>query len=302
MIRRLEYFTIRALLAALRGLPYPTALRLARAAARTAYRFDASSRDRALRNLRLAYGDALGKREAEQIARGVFETISRQIAEAAHVTRQATRGLRIENPEILKDACARGRGVVVVSAHMGCFIRMVVIPRLMGVRAAVIMKKQRNDLILQWGIRHLKRHFDLDIIQKRDAREQVVEWLQAGRLVAFFADQHPRKGGFPARFFGREITAAGGPAVYAKRFGCPLVVFTAILHPDGTNVLRLDGPVSTEGSHEDISQRWVDLLEARIRDYPEQWTWMHRRWRGSDAESRDSDGAAGSTLDSRPSH
>ena len=295
MIRRLEYIIVRTLLAALRCIPYPLTLRIARAVALTAYRFDTTPRGRALKNLRLAYGDALGRKEAEQIARGVFETISRLIVEAAHLTRQATRGLRIENPEILKDAYAHGRGVVVVSAHMGCFIRMVVIPRLMDVRGAVIMKKQRNNLILQWGIRHLKRHFDLDVVQKKDARQQGVKFLKEGRVVMLFADQHPRKGGFPARFFGHEITAAGGPAVYAKRFGCPLVIFTAILHSDGTNVLRFDGPVSTEGSYEVVSQRWLDLLEARIRDYPEQWTWMHRRWRGKGAKSVDRGEATEST-------
>ena len=85
MLRWLEYFSIRALLVALRCVPYPIALRLARAAAHTAYRFVTTSRDRALKNLRLAYGEVLGTREAEQIARGVFETISRLIAESAHV-------------------------------------------------------------------------------------------------------------------------------------------------------------------------------------------------------------------------
>ena len=85
MLHWLEYITVRVLLAALRCIPYPTTLRLARAAAHTAYRFDTTPRARALKNLRLAYGEALGKREAERIARGVFETLSRLIAEGAHV-------------------------------------------------------------------------------------------------------------------------------------------------------------------------------------------------------------------------
>jgi lauroyl/myristoyl acyltransferase len=45
------------------------------------------------------------------------------------------------------------------------------------------------------------------------------------------------------------------------------------------HVVRFDGPVSTDGSHEEISQRWLAILEARIREHPEQWMWMHRRWR-----------------------
>ena len=291
-MRRVEYFVVRALLAALRCAGYPASLRFADWVARLAYRYSATPRERALHHLNLAYGGAQGREEAEKVARGVFRTICRHIAEVAHATRQARIGLRIENPELLKDAYARGRGVVVVSAHMGCWIRMAVIPRVLGVRAAVVMKKQRNDALLQWGIRYLKLHFDMDVVQKKDARDQIVQYLQEGGIVTLFADQHPRKGGFPGRFFGREVTAAAGPAVYAKRFDCPLLVFTAARHADGTQVLRFDGPVSTEGSCEEVSQRWLDLLEARIREHPEQWMWMHRRWRGAGTEMPDRSAAA----------
>ena len=211
--------------------------------------------------------------------------MSCHVAEVAHSTRQAGVGLVFENAELLTKAYALGKGVVVVSAHMGCWIRMVTIPRLLGVRAAVIMKKQRNGTLLDWGIGYLKRHFDLDVIVKKDARERVVQLLQEGSVVAFFADQHPRKGGFPARFFGRDIMAASGPAVYAKRFGSPLLVLTAVQRVDGTHVLRFEGPLPTEGTHAEVSQLWLDRLEARIREYPEQWMWMHRRWRGPAGEA-----------------
>jgi len=281
--RRLEYLFVRFLLVLLRCISYGASLRLARSVAHMAWLFNATPRTRVMDNLSLAYGGAMEQGKARKITLGVFETITRHVAEIAHVAREAERGVRIENGELLKEAYARGRGVVVVSAHMGCFIRMVLIPRLLGVRAAVIMKKQRNDVLLQWGIRYLKAQFDLEVIPKKEARERIVQRLEEGGVVALFADQHPRKGGFPARFFGREIMAAGGPAVYAKRFNCPLVVFTATLQPDGTQVLRFDGPISTEGTHAEVSQRWLDQLEARIREHPEQWMWMHRRWRGAAA-------------------
>jgi KDO2-lipid IV(A) lauroyltransferase len=279
MMRLLEYVLVRVLLAFLRSLSYPASLRLAAAIPSLVFRLNATPRDRALSHLSLAYGQALGEGERERIARGVFSTMSRHIAEVAQMTRQAVRGLRIEHPEILTESYAHGRGVVLVSAHMGCFARMAVLPRLLGVRAAVIMKKQRNDALLRWSIRFLKRNFDLEVIRKQEARPRAVNMLREGFVVVFFSDQHASKRGFSTRFFGRPVTAVAGPAVYAKRLDCPLVVVTAVVERDGTHVLRFDGPVSTEGSHEEITQRWLDLLEARIRCYPEQWMWMHRRWR-----------------------
>jgi KDO2-lipid IV(A) lauroyltransferase len=227
----------------------------------------------------LVYEDRLSDAETRHLARGVFETISRHVAEVAHVTRLKGVGVRLENPELLTEAYARGQGVVVVSAHLGCFVRMFTFPRLLGVRLAAIMKKQRNERLLEWSRAHIKKCFDIDVVVKKTARDRIPEFLQEGRVVVLFADQHPRKGGFLATFFGRPVSAAAGPAVYAKRYDSPLIVCTSTLHSDGMHVVRFDGPVSTDGSHEEISQRWLAILEARIREHPEQWMWMHRRWR-----------------------
>src|SRR5206468_1514068 len=177
----------------------------------------------------------LPEAQAKVIAQGVFETISRHVVEVAHVTRRKDLGVRLENPELLTEAYARGQGVVVVSAHMGCFVRMFTFPRLLGVRVAAIMKKQRNDRLLEWGRAHIKKSFDIDVVVKKEARDRVPDLLGEGRAVVLFADQHPRKGGFPATFFGRPVSAAAGPAVYAKRCRTPLIVATSALHADGTH-------------------------------------------------------------------
>jgi Kdo2-lipid IVA lauroyltransferase/acyltransferase len=292
MLRFLEFIAARFFLAMLQALPYAYSLRLARSLARLAFRFDSRPKRRTIEHLRFAYGDSLSPARINEIAQGVFESLMCHAAEAAHIFRRALDRLRVENAEVLKEAYARGRGVVVVSAHMGYFVRMAAIPRLLGVRAAVIMKNQRNDRLLQWGIRELKRRHDLDVILKKKARDLVGADLAAGRIVGFFADQHPRSGGFPTRFFGHDILAATGPTIYAKRFDCPLIVFTAAREADGTHVLHFDGPISTEGSHEEVSQRWLDLLEKRIREHPDQWMWMHRRWR-TVAEDRAASDPAG---------
>jgi KDO2-lipid IV(A) lauroyltransferase len=285
MFRFLEFIAARFFLVVLQSLSYGYSLKLAGSLARLLYRFNSTPKRRTIEHLRRAYGDTLGPARIDAIARGVFESMLCHAVEAAHIFRRAFDRLRVENAEILKDAYARGRGVVVVSAHMGYFVRMAAIPRLLGVSAAVIMKSQRNDRLLQWGIRELKRRYGLDVILKKKARDLVGAELAAGRIVGFFADQHPRNGGFPTRFFGRKILAATGPAIYARRFDCPLLVFTAARERDGTHVLRFDGPVSTEGPLEEVSQRWLDILERRIREHPEQWMWMHRRWREESPEA-----------------
>ncbi|MBV8879681.1 MAG: hypothetical protein JO332_06955, partial [Planctomycetaceae bacterium] len=63
------------------------------------------------------------------------------------------------------------------------------------------------------------------------------------------------------------------------------VVLTLNSKPDGTHVVHVDD-VATGGSLSDLSQRWMSVLENRIREHPEQWMWMHRRWKDAEG-SRD---------------
>jgi lauroyl/myristoyl acyltransferase len=162
---------------------------------------------------------------------------------------------------------------------MGSFARMVAVPRLLGMKGAAIMKRQRNWLLLDWARGFLKRRFDLDIILKTEARDEVQDHLQSGSLVGFFADQHPRTGGYTAEFFGRPVEVAPGPAIYAKRYHAPMVVLTCVSLPDGTHAVQCDGPIDPRGSLAEVTRRWMAIIETRIREHPEQWMWMHRRWR-----------------------
>jgi KDO2-lipid IV(A) lauroyltransferase len=144
---------------------------------------------------------------------------------------------------------------------------------------ASIIKRQRNSRVIDWARGFLKRRFDMDVILKTEAADEVLGYLRSGSLVGFFADQHPRTGGHTADFFGRPVEVAPGPAIFAKRYRVPLVVLTCVSRPGGTHVVTADGPVDSAGSLEDISRRWMAIIEARIREHPEQWMWMHRRWR-----------------------
>src|SRR5436190_6467521 len=247
-VRLAEYFAVRMLLVVLTCISYPVALRLGSALGSIVYALCRGLRTRTEDNLRQAYGTTLNESQLEGLSRGVFEVLGRNVAEVARLARRPFEGLQVLNPGILREAYARGKGVVLVSAHMGCFSRMVAVPRLLGMKGAAIMKRQRNSLLLDWARGFLKRRFDLDVILKTDARDEVQDHLQSGSLVGFFADQYPRTGGYSADFFGRPVEVAPGPAIYAKRYKAPLVVLTCVSLPDGTHAVRCDGPVDPVGS------------------------------------------------------
>src|SRR5690242_11762005 len=161
-VRFVEYFAVRMLLVVLACISTPIALRLGSALGSIAYRLCRGLRTRTDENLRYAFGATMNPRELEGLSRGVFEVFGRNVAEVATLGRRPFQGLEVVNPGILREAYAQGKGVVLVSAHMGCFSRMVAVPRLMGMKGAAIMKRQRNSMLLDWARRFLKRRFDLD--------------------------------------------------------------------------------------------------------------------------------------------
>lgn len=277
--RVVEYVLVRSLLVFLRGMSYPASLRLGSAMGAFAHAVCGGLRKRTQENLKAAFGTTLDARQLHRLARRVFDVLGRNVAEVANLGRRPFQGLEVLNADVLRKAYELGRGVVLVSAHMGCFSRMVAVPRLLGMKGAAIMKRQRNSMILDWARGFLKRRFDLDVILKTEATEEVLGHLQSGSLVGFFADQHPRTGGFTTDFFGRPVEVAPGPAIFAKRYKAPLVVLTLVSGAGGTQTVRCDGPVDLAGSLEEITQRWMAIIETRIRENPDQWMWMHRRWR-----------------------
>jgi len=277
-LRLMEYTAVRTLLSTARAMSYQATLRLGSLIGATAWRLCPGLRRHALRNLELAYGGSLDRRQAERIARGSFEILGRNITEAANLAARPYHKLVVENAEAMHLAYARGRGVILVSAHMGCFARLVAVPSFLGMKGACIMKKQKNSALLDWARAFMKKTFNLHIILKTEAPTEVAEYLRDGRLVGFFADQRPRSGGFPGRLFGQPVMIAPGPAICARRYKAPMVVLTLNSRPDGTQVARVDA-IDTRGSLRELSQRWMSVVEDRIREHPEQWMWMHRRWK-----------------------
>jgi Kdo2-lipid IVA lauroyltransferase/acyltransferase len=277
--RLAEFFVVRMLLVVLACISYPISLRLGTALGSVAYRLCGGLRRRTEENLRQAFGASMDSGQLERLSRGVFDVLGRNVASVASLSRRPFEGLQVLNAGVLREAYAQGKGVVLVSAHMGCFARMVAVPRMLGMKGAAIMKRQRNSMLLDWARGFLKRRFDLDVILKTEAVDEVQVHLQSGSLVGFFADQHPRTGGYTTEFFGRSVEVAPGPAIYAKRYHAPMVVLTCVSQPDGTHAVQCDGPIDPVGSLAEITRRWMAIIESRIREHPEQWMWMHRRWR-----------------------
>lgn len=192
---------------------------------------------------------------------------------------------RIENLDELRRDLDRGKGAIIVSAHLGNWEMGSASGAAYGVPIDAVMHRQRNRRFDR-DLRETRGRLGMGIIIRDVAPRQVLRSLRANRVVALVADQNVSRSGIFVDFFGVPASTARGPAVFAIRTGAPLWYAFAV-RTDGEDVRyrvelrRLEVPLG-EGGEEDvrrITQALNHALEEGIRAYPEQYFWQHRRWK-----------------------
>ncbi|MBI3006775.1 MAG: lysophospholipid acyltransferase family protein [candidate division NC10 bacterium] len=286
---RVEFLGAMALVLLVASLPEPLAFALGRLLGRLWYAVDGRHRRVALENLARAFGSRLTEAERKAIARKHFIHLGYTFVETCRLRgvgpAALERVVEVEGAEHLERARERGRGVVVVTAHFGSWE---VLPRawlLLGEGAAIVTRPLDNPLLEAWiaGIRTAGGN---QIIQKRHALRHVVEALRRGGTVAMLIDQNvAREQGVFVDFFGTLACTTTAATLAARRTGAALLPAVCPRSAPGRFTVRIgkEIPVAVTGDgRRDILATTAEataVLEGFIREHPEQWFWVHRRWK-----------------------
>jgi len=235
------------------------------------------------RNLDLAYGDELSRKQKRWIAPRSCVSF---IQEAALVLKyvnltswQVEKMVRIEHEDRLKEALARGSGVALVTGHLSSFTLAVTRLVRAGHRVAVLRRRQGAEEMLSY----IMTRAGLRSFYHKESLLPVGRFLRDGGAVLFTIDQNARLG-VPVPFFGvpaRTFTAAVRFAVSFNAVTLPIFMRRERW---GKYVLTIEEPVdlihskSDEAVYENLLKLSL-ILEKYIRKCPEQWLWLHRRWR-----------------------
>ncbi|MFN8587996.1 MAG: lysophospholipid acyltransferase family protein [Candidatus Eisenbacteria bacterium] len=175
-----------------------------------------------------------------------------------------------------------GRGTVMFSGHYGNL-------ELFAAHVArynpvdLLVKPQSNPLVDKLIVK-LRRQCGVGVIPTGGGVKQIFRSLRAGRWVAMAADQDARRHGVFVPFFGRLASTPEGPARISLQTGAPLLFGHVRRRPDGRHDVFLDppreprGPATDENVHELVAW-YTSRLEEIIREQPEHWFWLHRRWK-----------------------
>jgi KDO2-lipid IV(A) lauroyltransferase len=285
----IEYWLLRVMLAALGSLPRPLARTIGAALGKLALAASSRLRRVGLRNLELAFPEkSLEEREA--ILRGEFRSLGWQVAEFAlmrHYTRQqAAKFIRYDGLENFLAAEARAKGVLVLTAHLGAWELSSFFHSLMGHPMAMVIRRLDNPRVdaLVNGVRSLHGNRTL---HKDDFARGLLQAMHRGETVGILMDTNmtPPQGVF-VPFFGIDACTASGLARVAMHSGATVLPgFLLWEQAEGKYVLHFGAPltlVDTGDRERDIvanTALFTATLESYIRRYPEQWLWVHRRWK-----------------------
>lgn len=211
---------------------------------------------------------------AAELCRALVEPLERTVA------RIDVEGL----PHLQATMAAHGR-VLLVTAHLGNWELLTLAHRLSGFPLAIVVR----SLDAPWLdvlVRRLREAGGVEIIDKRDALRPVLAALRRGRMVGVLLDQNAtRREGIFVPFFGHPASTSRGVAAIAVRTGTPVVPLFIRRGPTGRHRVTVEPalhpPVgnTTEEAVVELTTACAASIERAIRAAPEQWLWMHDRWR-----------------------
>jgi KDO2-lipid IV(A) lauroyltransferase len=284
-----EYAIAWTILNAVSLLPRGVAIRAGQAVGALAHSVLPHLRRHAEINLRLAF-PGMEERERQRIKHGVFRNLGRLLGEISQFPRLDRRNIEsivsYEGLENYTNALAAGRGIILLTGHIGCWELSVFAHSIYGYPMSFLKRNVDNPLVERLAEARRAR-FGNRGIDKRNSVREVLKTLKAGGVVGILADLNAsRDEGVFVEFFGLPACTTAGVATVALRTGA-LVLPGYLIWDETARIHRLhfEPPIETidtGNQKEDVianTQRYAAVLESIIRRHPDQWLWIHRRWK-----------------------
>jgi len=294
MREKLEFWLVLAVARTLGWLPRGLARLVAGALAWSVYQLHGRLRRVGRRNLELALPD-VSSEERDRILHRLFRSLGWQLVEfcrMARYTPENTRDwIRTEGLEHYLSAEARGKGVLIVTGHMGAWELSSFYHSLMGHPMGMVIRRLDNRPLDEFvnGIRCLHGN---RVLHKDDFARGLLTAMRKGETVGILMDTNmtPPQGVF-VEFFGYEACTASGLARVALKTGAAVLPGFMLWEEAERRYVLHFGPQlafeRTSDGEADIvaaTQQCTRVIESWIRRYPDQWLWIHRRWKTRPAD------------------
>jgi KDO2-lipid IV(A) lauroyltransferase len=285
---RLEYVLAWGLLKIVGALPRPLARAAGISIAWTVYLLHGKLRRVGMRNLELAFPDK-GRGERKKILRSVFTSLGRQIAEVClfpkYTRENVSKTVVYEGFENFERALARGKGVLFLTGHLGAWELSAFAHSLYGYPLNIVMRPLDNPYLDRLAREYRTMHGNKAV--DKDFARGLIAAMRKGQTVGVLMDTNMiASQGVFVDFFGISACTASGVARVALKTDAAVVPGFTIWDPVLQKYrLRFDPPVelvrtgTTEADVTANTAKFTKVIEDYVRKYPDQWLWVHRRWK-----------------------
>jgi KDO2-lipid IV(A) lauroyltransferase len=246
-----------------------------------------------LGNLRRVFGETMSEEDIQLLARSYWAHYARFFVEwglSPFRSKARKRSMvRVENIDSPLKAHKQGKGILLLTAHFGNWEVATVsgigqYPQFKGLLHFV-----RRPMKPKWFNEFLNRRFwraGFGVVNHSGSLDRILDLLAEGNLVVFVFDQHAAgREGVVVDFCGHPASTFKSLAILALNTGAPVIPTCTWRESDGSHVLRFEDPLPLL-EHEDVSEEirlntraYNEALENMLMRHPEQWIWMHRRWK-----------------------
>ncbi|MDD5085638.1 MAG: ELM1/GtrOC1 family putative glycosyltransferase [Candidatus Omnitrophica bacterium] len=282
----LEYCAVKAVAFLIGHLPITWSLRVSLVFGGLVHFFHKGKRI-GYANLKAAFGDEMGPRERKRVIWKMYLHLAQTVAEVLYVPKMdMSYVLRYIAPDFwrLGEAIRRGRGVILLTAHLGSWELANVYSSIRGYPMTILVKNQKNPYLDKY-LNSIREFHGSKTAGKTLRLREIVEALHNNDFLGYVGDQSGGPNGLLVDFFGRKTSVATGHFALAAKTGASVLPCFDI---------RLKGPhheleigermnlIRTGNKENDLvanAKNFIRMLEERIRRRPEQWLWAHKRWK-----------------------
>jgi KDO2-lipid IV(A) lauroyltransferase len=283
---------VRLLVCIVQALPWGGALNLARGLAWLAYRVDRRHRRVAHENLRHAFKH-LGDAERDRLVRASYLHLTTMIVEMIRVPRvlhEHNAGQYIHHAgasdlEHIHRLKATGRTFLILTGHFGNWEILNFVAGLTGFRGGIVARRLDNPYLDRY-VGRFRKHTGQVLLDKSTDYHRILDFLDRGIGLGMVGDQDAGQRGLFVSFFGRPASTFKSIALLSLQYQAPIVVTaTARVGQPMRYRMYLEDVILPEdySGHTDaaraITQRYTDALERMVRRHPEQYFWLHGRWK-----------------------
>ena len=241
-----------------------------------------------IENLRNAFPE-YGEKNIKKIAFGNYKSFAITLIEIFCIPITSNTEIKTkvncENLDLIFDRYNQNKGVILLGAHFGNWEYMALsVGVKLNIPLSVVVKEQRNPYVTNW-MNRVRTKWNNSIVPLGISIRQIYQTLKNNQIVAMVADQRGSEEGIKVDFFGRNISVHTGPAALSLKTGAPILYGISVRQKNYSyntifTEISKDGlSGSNEEKIKELSQRHMSYLEEYVRKYPEQWLWMHKRWK-----------------------